>query len=656
MSPISATPLGHSFLPVPPAPNYSRYLLSRCSFRNVSSRRAPATVNMAIRRNTRSSKTKSVSNEASTIDNSTSIIDDERKDEDGAGQQSLMENKSDDFLLEGSESSSATDNSWLFDEDDEEGRTENQLGTDKNFGSLSSKISPLDEEEDDDNDELPTIEDFAGPDDETNMAEEILGIDKSNDENYDDGDDVEGDVSTLGRNIDNIVSLDDEVDGEDEDLAAFDDDSNFGSNVKPFSSGSTQRKLSMSSRRSDMLDPDENDDVEEMDDFFDPAIAEIDYDDSLDAEDASDDADVANEGSGDDFDNESQEDIQSAADILSKRGLLGLGVEKGESDDENSIENFELETDLENENDKDLEVPDDPDAELGLPDVMDDEDEDEDVPEDATDSLENAEEKSDLDDYPDLDEGDNEPGLTSPANIGRIWELNEDSYVTITEPGQSYGYEMDEDDQEDQDMATMRRGKQGGWSGGLASYPSSDLPKGSREWIARRSYELMMKASYIDMFRWAKRHGEPPPEIAALYPDDPPPSMPLGKSILKISAPPAAVTLIGQPEDVDQDLMETPDELESNSDEEPHALDRSIKFPCNYKFKVEGDVGDEFIPSIRATVENVMGSRLPRSALVSEPAGRYQRVTITVEVQSARQVTGLYDALRTNPLVKFSYG
>ena len=127
------------------------------------------------------------------------------------------------------------------------------------------------------------------------------------------------------------------------------------------------------------------------------------------------------------------------------------------------------------------------------------------------------------------DDEDDEPGLTSKSKSGRVWELNEDTYVTVTEPGESYGYELDMEDQEDQDMASIRRGKQGGWSSGQNMKPASDYPEGSREWIARRSYELMTKASYKDMLRWSKWHEDPPPEIAELYPENPRPTTPLGE-------------------------------------------------------------------------------------------------------------------------------
>jgi putative lipoic acid-binding regulatory protein len=80
-----------------------------------------------------------------------------------------------------------------------------------------------------------------------------------------------------------------------------------------------------------------------------------------------------------------------------------------------------------------------------------------------------------------------------------------------------------------------------------------------------------------------------------------------------------------------------------------------VDFPCVYKFKVVGS-GDNFVSSLTSDMEAVLGRRVPPSAFEFEPAGRYQRIIINVEVDSARQVTDLYEAVRTASGVKFSYG
>lgn len=481
-------------------------------------------------------------------------------------------------------------------------------------------------------------------------------------------DSEEPDINPLAANG-AFFDDEDEDDDDDSDDPSVVDQSTYDSDAERNSPNRSHGFRPSSGRAALVDEPDENDDSDDDKDVLDPIEEELGFEGPL-GDDDDEDEDEAAEGEddviadadagADEFDAESEEDIQSAADILSDRGLLGLGVEKSGRRDASSVKKFAL-ADEEDEDEEEFEEPSVVGEALGLSNMI----EDEDVNDEDGDVIADDDDDHDIDDYPDMEDDDDDLGLTSQASFGRVWELNEDTYVTITEPGESFGYELDEEDQEDQDMSTMRRGKQGGWSGGLASYPASDLPEGSREWIARRSYELMMKASPSDMYRWTRRHLEPPAEIAALYPDDPPPTTPLGKTTLHMSAPPAAVSMIGKYDgssgDFDTSDFEGDDAEEEIEEEvvarvEEHALDRSVKFPCQYKFKVEGDVDDEFVRSIRETTENMLERRIPRSAFSCEPAGRYQRVTIVVEVNSAKQVTELYDALRNNSGVKFSYG
>lgn len=471
-------------------------------------------------------------------------------------------------------------------------------------------------------------------------------------------DDEDEDEADEGQNVDSPAT----------------EDGDFDANSEPISSIRSRGYRPSSGRAALVDEPDENDDVDDVDDILNPIdddlgfegsiplVDEDEDDEEIDEVDADDETltDPETDDAGtDEFDAESEEDIQSAAEILSGRGLLGLGVEKNRRGDASSVKKFALGGDSDEDEDEgqQFEEPSVVGEALGLPTMP----EDDDVNEEDADVMAEGDKKDDIDDYPDMDDDDDDLGLTSQASFGKVWELNEDTYVTITEAGESFGYELDEEDQEDQDMATMRRGKQGGWSGGLASYPASDLPEGSREWIARRSYELMMKAAPADMYRWTRRHLEPPPEIAALYPDDPPASAELGKTTLQMSTPPSAVSMIGKydgPSDEFDDDLDNYDEDEmlGSGDTGEQALNRSIKFPCQYKFKVEGDVDEKLMREIRDTAENKLGRRVPRSAFTSEAAGRYQRVTILVEVASARQVTELYDSLRSLSGVKFSYG
>ena len=357
---------------------------------------------------------------------------------------------------------------------------------------------------------------------------------------------------------------------------------------------------------------------------------------SLDDKDKSDDLEEVEYG------DESEEELQSAANILSDKGLLGLGVSGGERTDMAAVKSFALGDDDDDNEEEALSALDQSKDELSLSEKNEDNDFD-----DIGDDDEEKEE-----------EDDEEFTLTTKSSSGSIWDLNEDTYVTITEPGESYAYELDEEDQEDQEMATMRRGKQGGWSGGLASYPASDLPVGSKEWIARRSYELLSKATTSEMFQWTRRHRYPPPLIGDLYPDDPPAPEPLRKTMLQMSSPDADPTFGVDSSNLDpSDSVKTPDtsKTDSNESETESALERAVDFPCQYRFKVEGS-GEGFMESLKNTVTRVLRAPVADESFQIESEGRYMRVIIIVHVENAKQVTELYDALRNNPGVKYSYG
>jgi putative lipoic acid-binding regulatory protein len=280
-----------------------------------------------------------------------------------------------------------------------------------------------------------------------------------------------------------------------------------------------------------------------------------------------------------------------------------------------------------------------------------------------------------LDAYLDRDEDDDEEGsfgVTSDTAFGRVWELNDDMYVTITEPGSAYTYEIDESDEEDQDSATMRRGKDAGWSGTLKADARQELPTGSREWIARKAYDLMTESTYNELFKWTRLHDSPPGPIALLFPKEAPPPVKFGRTPLT-SRPPSPEGSMRMPDGVDDedlprderlfddqnsvgpvDVLEV-DAKKNGADMGLEAIERAVNFPCTYKFKVVGN-GPDFARSLAEDVERVIGRRVPDEAFEFEPAGRYQRIILNVVVENARQVTELYDTIRVNPQVKFSYG
>eukprot|EP00177_Eucheuma_denticulatum_P007482 GFKZ01013624.1.p1 GENE.GFKZ01013624.1~~GFKZ01013624.1.p1 ORF type:complete len:632 (-),score=125.25 GFKZ01013624.1:1497-3134(-) len=443
----------------------------------------------------------------------------------------------------------------------------------------------------------------------------------------------------------------DEEDDEDEELAARAADDEFDDDLSS----------KVSAGRPDALagvDEDDNDEIPDVEEVLEP-IADEDppvferplprRTSKTSPQDPIIDMGPGVQGAEEDiFGTETEEDLQNAANILSDSGILGLGgldtrkrygvaSDRSKSQVASSLGDEEF------------------DNELALD---DDEDDDDDA---LGENPESDKEKDGLDSYVDTDayDDDEEFALTSKSSFGRLWEFNEDSYITITEPGQPYMYEMDLDDQEDQEMSTVRRGKAGGWSGGLLSNSADDLPKGSKEWIARKSYELISQVDQVDMFRWTRHHMGPPPAIAALYPPDPPPPKRLPRTTLTFSTPEETTPFIG---------MDSSGQLSGNAEEEgvpkqklpdginyQHALDKSIKFPCQYKFKVEGS-GENLEEMLAQDLEVVLGRQVPAGAFSVEPAGKYKRVVIMVDVQSALQVTEVYDALRNNPGVKFSFG
>lgn len=361
----------------------------------------------------------------------------------------------------------------------------------------------------------------------------------------------------------------------------------------------------------------------------------------------------------------SEAELQSAAELLTGSGLLGLGasveLEENEAPSKASgkahtktgaaTKTRELSfRDLEDDDDEDGEIP---------------------LPLDAEDELSQVQ---GLDSYSDLDDDEEaEFTLTSKTegSFGRVWELNEDTYVTITEPGQTYAYELDEEDSDDQEMSSLRRGAQGGWGSGLQNDAKNKYAPGSREWIARRSYDLLSKATAREMKLWTKRQSSPPPDIDSLYPDYSKPQAILGKVALTQSLPKISASIRAVGFDPDEDpnaeraefgndvLLGSENSAEksgvSGNAQARSALERAVKFPCSFKFKVEG-FGEGLIDSLIADVQRVLKKTLPRSNFHEEPAGRYTRIVFAVEVEVASHVTDLYDAFRQNSLVKFSYG
>lgn len=175
-------------------------------------------------------------------------------------------------------------------------------------------------------------------------------------------------------------------------------------------------------------------------------------------------------------------------------------------------------------------------------------------------------------------EGDaDEFGVTQDTSFGRVWALNDDNYVTITEPGEAFAF-VDEDvvaNDEDADDAgsseslheheATRRGAQPSWGSSTASaWPaamggSDALDMGSKEWAARVAYERSTQASAKDMYRWSHKNAGPPAGLDDLFPDYRPAELPkLARLTLDVQDLPlddetgdGASTRIAGPEPVD---------------------------------------------------------------------------------------------------------
>lgn len=496
----------------------------------------------------------------------------------------------------------------------------------------------------------------------------------------------------------NAFSEDDDEDGnedeegdeedDDEELAARAGSDDFDDDIPvPSLSKRRNRMPAPASTPFDGVEGDDNDEVEDVEDVLEPVaddIVSIFGEDAIAEEEAAVEG-VAVVGSEADslveaalpvgIDNEPEngpfegtdEDIQNAADILSSSGLLGLGVESGKRDDVSAVTEFALGTPKDLVADASANDEAGEESEKVVDDTVSGDLEIEDEDEDDEDDEKSKEDEEGLESYVDGDEEDDDDfTLTTRGSFGRVWALNDDSYVTITEKGQSYAYELDEEDEADQDMSVVRRGKQGGWSGGLASY-ATQFPEGSREWVARRAYELVSQSSQSDMFRWTRRHQVPPPIIRDLYPESAPPPPQLPRTKLQFSTPDSVTPIIGTDSsasnyDDDDAADEGPREITLSPalGLPGHALDRSVKFPCQFKFKVEGGgglaEGDDFERSLAADLETILKRPVTSAGFQVEPAGRYKRVVMMVNVESASQVTQVYDALRNNPAVKFSFG
>jgi len=197
-------------------------------------------------------------------------------------------------------------------------------------------------------------------------------------------------------------------------------------------------------------------------------------------------------------------------------------------------------------------------------------------------------------------------GVTQDTSFGRVWALNDDNYVTITEPGEAYAF-VDEDvvaNDEDEGGGGRReslrahmatgRGAQPSWGATAASaWPaamggSDALEAGSKEWAARAAYERSTQANAVDMHRWSHQHGDPPTGLDDLFPDYAPAELP------KL----ARLTLDVQ----DLPLDDVAGEGATTRISDPQAADDQSEYLSYYQeiYKYEGDEEEEEAGSVGA--------------------------------------------------------
>lgn len=212
-------------------------------------------------------------------------------------------------------------------------------------------------------------------------------------------------------------------------------------------------------------------------------------------------------------------------------------------------------------------------------------------------------------------EGDtDEFGITQDTSFGRAWALNDDNYVTITEPGEAFAF-VDEDvvaqeaDGDDADSSeslheqeATRRGAQPSWGGAATSaWPaamggSDALDAGSKEWAARVAYERSTKASAKDMYRWSRKHTGPPPGMDDLFPDFRPAELPkLARLTLDVQDMPLD----------DGPVVDVASRLPG-----PETTDDQSEYLSFYQelYKYEGDVDDDAVDGGVARASVVNGS------------------------------------------------
>ena len=71
-----------------------------------------------------------------------------------------------------------------------------------------------------------------------------------------------------------------------------------------------------------------------------------------------------------------------------------------------------------------------------------------------------------------------------------------------------------------------------------------------------------------------------------------------------------------------------------------------FEFPCNHEFKAFGDADTAFAEAVRAAASQVLPVSRDAMRVRGSSGGKYQCVSVLLQLQSADQLRAVYEALR----------
>ncbi|MCK4537067.1 MAG: DUF493 domain-containing protein [Desulfuromonadales bacterium] len=81
--------------------------------------------------------------------------------------------------------------------------------------------------------------------------------------------------------------------------------------------------------------------------------------------------------------------------------------------------------------------------------------------------------------------------------------------------------------------------------------------------------------------------------------------------------------------------------------------DLLLDFPCHYEFKVFGDAGDVFVDAVSSAVSQVVPVAADATKTRLSSGGRYQSVTVCVQLHNSGQLKEIYATLKTIEGLKY---